>query len=540
MIEKITSILGIQTTQYRYLRQTEKTVSKRAHKGQPLGSEILNYMFGFLISLSFFFIPFLTDISIYNFALIGITVSMIMIGIWMLPYFDILIYPINYPIVAHTPITSRTYFFVKLTQMLSHTVKLLFCLNLIPAISGIWVRSEETPNLQLLFPLVYLTITFISGVFTVGIMTIFAGYLTKLYAFKRLRNLAIFTQGLFPFLFPAAFAIIYFLPKDIPDGTVLDVFSIVAKLFYVLPNGWFAASVSVILGQIEVIYLILTALAIVSTTFFVLVPIQNIAKTYSQYLSYLMETDTKQKSLMKVKNSKFAKIIKNRNILAGFCLSSVYSYRDKRMLHGILAMLGSIIYFAFMLTQAERFYLGWMMKSYITGLNLAFFAVSSFFGVGFVTQFLTLLRYSVHWKASWLFEAIPLTAPLDLWRGTQLTTLLYVVMPYTLFLYTIAIIIWGVMGILYVLPTLVFILYHVLFLPKPASGLPLSEEINPKARGMGCVHFIFVHLSMIVYVGFFFIAYWIDTTVYISVYCIIVVGGLVGFVYLFRKRKPIS
>ncbi len=536
MLEKITSMLGIQITQYRYLLQTEKTVTKRALKGLSLGSNILNYVFGFLISFSFFFIPFLTDISIYNFALIGITLSMVMIGIWMLPYFDILIYPINYPIVAHTPISSRTYFFVKLTQMLSQTVKYLICLNLIPAISGIWVRSEESPNLQFLFPLVYLTIAFISGIFTVGIMTTCAGYLTKLYVFKRLRNLARFTQGLFPLLFPATFAIFYFLPDDIPDEAVLDVFSRVAKLFILLPNGWFAATVSVILGQIEVIYLILTALAILSTTFFVLVPIQNIAKTYTQYLSYLMETDTKKKSLVKVKTSKFAKIIKTRNILAGFCLSSIYSYREKWMLHNILAMLGGIIYFAFMLTQAERFNLGWTMKSYIIGLNLAFFAVSIFLGVGLVSQFLTLLRYSAHWKASWMFKAIPLTAPLDLWRGAQLTTLVYVVMPYTLFLCAIAIFIWGGLGVFFVLPTLVFVLYHVLFLPKPPSALPLSEEKTQKIRGMGCAYSIYVHLSMIVYVGIFFIAYWIDTSVYISVYCIIVVAGLVGFVYLFRKK----
>lgn len=465
---------------------------------------------------------------------------MMMIAIWMLPYFDILIYPLNYSVVAHTPVSSRTYFFVKLTQILSHTYKLLLCLNLLPAISGIWVRSGDSPQFQILFPVVYLTIAMISGVFTIGIMTTIAGYLTKLYVFKRLRNLARFSQGLFPFLFPAAVAILYFLPKDIDAEPVLDVFSYVAKLFYVLPNGWFAATVSVILGQIKVIYLVLTLLAIVSTTFLVLVPLQNIAKTYSKYLSYLIETDTKQKSLMKVKISKFAKIIRNRNILAGLCLSSVYSYRDKRMLQGILAILGSIIYFAFMLTQAQRFYLGWMMKSYITGLNFAFFGVSSFFGVSFSGQFLMLLRYSEHWKASWLFKAIPLTAPLDIWRGTQLTTLLYVVMPYTLFLSVIAFIIWDGLGILYVLPTLVFVLYHVLFLPKPASGLPLSEEINPKQRGIGCAHFIYVHLAMIFYIGIFFGAYWIDRSLYVCVYCIIVVGGLLGFVYLLTKRNSIS
>ena len=414
MLEKIAGMFGVSSTQYSHLLQTEKTVEKRGLEGQPLASNTLNYVFSFIISATLFFIPMLIDISVYSYALIGITVSMVMIGIWTLPYFDILIYPLNYPVVAHTPISSHTYFLVKLTQILTYTVKLLICLNLIPAIGGIWIRSGESSQLQYLFPLVYLPIAFLSGFFTVGIMTTFAGYLTKLYAYKRLRNVAKFTQGMFPLLFSSIWVVIYLFPKDIPKDATIEMFSIAAKWFSVLPNGWFAGTVSVGLGQIEVRFLILTALAITSTAFLVLVPLQSIAKTYSKYLSYLIESDTKQKHKLKVKIPRFAKIIKNRVIRAGFCMSSVYFYRDKRMLQSILGMLGGSIGFLVFLTQSDKFYLGWMMKSYIPGLNLAFFIMSCFFGMGFLSSFLSIFRYSEHWKASWMFRVIPLTAPLDL------------------------------------------------------------------------------------------------------------------------------
>ena len=537
MLEKIAGMFGISPTQYSYLLKIEKTVSKRVIEGQPLASNILNYVFSFLISAMFSFIPLLINISVYSYALIGITVSMVMIGIWMLPYFDILIYPINYPVVAHTPISSRTYFLVKLTQILSYTVRLLVCLNLIPAIGGIWIRGEESSQLQFLFPLVYLPIAIISGIFTVGIMTIFAGYLTKLYAHKRLRNIAKLTQGLFPLLFQLVWVVIYLFPKDIPRDTTIEMFSSIAKWFYALPNGWFAATVSVGLGQIEVHFLILTALAFISTAFLVLVPLQSIAKTYSKYLSYLLESGTKQKSKLKVKIPRFARIIKNRAIRAGFCMSSVYFYRDKRMLQGILGMLGGPIGFIILFTQADKFYLAWMMKSYIPGLNLAFFMMSCFLGVSFVSMFLANVgRYSEHWKASWMFRIIPLTAPLDLWRGVQIATILYAVIPYTLLLYALAIIFWQIAGILYVLPTLIFVLYNVLFHPKPKSNLPFSEELNPK-RGMGCSYFIYVNLAMMIFIGIHFIAYLIHVWVYIGVYCVIVVGGFIGFVYLFTKRQ---
>lgn len=163
--------------------------------------------------------------------------------------------------------------------------------------------------------------------------------------------------------------------------------------------------------------------------------------------------------------------------------------------------------------------------------------LSSFFGVGLVSVFLSNVRYSEHWKASWMFKVIPLTTPLDLWRGSQITSILYIVMPYTLLLSAIAIYFWGGTGILYVLPTLVFILYNVLFHPKPAFGLPFSEEFIPKRGIMGCAYFIYFNLGMTAFIGTLFIAYWIDTSVYIWVYCIIVVGGLIGFVYLFTKKQ---
>lgn len=536
MLEKIAGMFGVSPTQYRYLLQTEKMVEKRSLKGQPLSSNILNYVFSFMISATFFFIPLLIDISVYNYALIGITVSMVMIGIWTLPYFDILIYPTNYPVVAHTPISSRTYFLVKLTQILSYTVKLLICLNLIPAIGGIWIRSGESSQLQFLFPLVYLPIAFLSGFFTIGIMTTFAGYLTKLYAYKKLRNVAKFTQGMFPLLFSSIWVIIYLFPKDIPKDATIEMFSTAAKWLYALPNGWFAGTVSVVLGQIEVRFLILTALAVISTAFLILVPLQSIAKTYSKYLSYLIESDTKQKHKLKVKIPRFAKIIKNRVIRAGFCMSSVYLYRDKRMLQSILGMLGSSIGFFVILTQSDTFYLGWFLQSYIPGLNPAFFMMSCFFGVTFVGTFLSIFRYSEHWKASWMFRVIPLTAPFDLWRGAQITTILYSVMPFTLLLYVIAIVFWRASGILYVLPSLVFLLYNILTHPKPESGIPFSEEINPKKGSMGCAYFIYVNLAMVGFIGIKFIAYLIHVWVYIGVYCVIVVGGLIGFVYLFSKR----
>ena len=290
MLEKIVERFCDSPTQYRYLLQTEKLMQKRALEGKrfvnlSLG---LNCLFCFLISLSVAAMVIL-QVDVFTYALIGITMSMVVVGLWTIPYFDVLLSPIHYPVVAHTPISSRTYFFVKLTPVLTYTVLLLVSSNLLPAIGGIWLRGEASPSLRLLFPVIYLLAAFMSGFFTIGIMMMFAGYLTKFYTKKGLRNIAQYAQFIFPALFPTLWILFAQLsPRMLPEEFTADKLTSVLKWFYALPNGWFAGTVSLALGQIEPQFLILAGLAVTSTLFLVFVPLRNIARGYSEYLSYLL------------------------------------------------------------------------------------------------------------------------------------------------------------------------------------------------------------------------------------------------------------
>ena len=240
---------------------------KRALEGRNDLSNMsfaLTCVIGFIMSVLFTFMPFLLSMDTFIFSLIGITMSMMMIGIWMVPYFDILLIPVNYPVIAHTPVSSRTYFLVKLTQILTYAVLLLGSLNLMPAIGGIWVHKGEFSLLRLLFPFVYLPIAFLSGFFTIGVMAIFAGYLTRLYSKRILRNIAQYAQFIFPSLFPVMWIL---LPRLLPDMST-DQLASALKWLYALPNGWFAGTISLLLGEIERHLLISAGLAVASTLFF--------------------------------------------------------------------------------------------------------------------------------------------------------------------------------------------------------------------------------------------------------------------------------
>ena len=535
---KVVEMLGASPTQYKYLLNTEKLVEKRALKGNRFTNLSLGLACAlfFFIGLSICTMLFLS-LDVFTYALIGITMSMAMIGIWMIPYFDILLTPINYPIVAHTPVSSRTYFLVKLTQILTYALLLLGSLNLPPAIAGIWIYERESSQLLYLFPFVYLLIAFMSGFFTIGVMTIFAGYLTKLYTKKMLRNIAQYAQFIFPTLFPILWILLPRLfSRSVSDGTIDKAISVL-KWFYALPNGWFAGAVSLALGEVERQFMILTALAVASTLFLVFVPLRSIARSYSEYLSYLLESGNQQKSELRVKIPLFARVFRNHALRAGLYLSATYMCRDKHMLRQLFGMFGAIIIIVVVFTQDEVFSLNWIQDAYAIGFSPGFSMMFYFVGTGFINCLILPVRYSEHWKASWMLTLAPVAVPRDLWRGVQATALLYIVVPVTLLTLGIATVLWGVSGIFYVLPGFTILLYYVIFYPKPLSNLPLAEEFVQKRMATGAwIPFLCSALAVVVFVGIQYLTYLINIWVYYSFYCVMIVSGLIGFVYFLQKK----
>ena len=531
MLERIVEMLGASPVQYRLLLKTEKLVDKRALEGRNDLSNMslaLTCVVGFIFSVLFTFMPFVLSMDTFTFSLIGITMSMAMISLWIIPYFDILLAPINYPVIAHTPVSSRTYFLVKLTQILTYTVLLLGSLNLMPTLGGIWVHKGEFSLLRLLFPIVYLPIVFMSGLFTIGVMTVFAGYLTRFYSKSLLRSIAQYAQFIVPALLPVTWILLSRLIQYIPKEQLASVL----KWLHVLPNGWFAGTVSLMLGEIELRFLISTGLAVGSTLFLVFVPLRSIAQRYSTYLSYLLESGSQQKAKIRVKTPLFARMFRNSAIRAGFCLCAAYMRRDRTLLKQLFAALGSVLMLIVMFEQ------GWMRHSFAIGFSPGFSMMFYFVGISLVGCFISPIRYSEHWKASWMLTLAPLSTPNDLWQGTQATAFVYMVAPCTLLMLCIATAFWGVLGIFYVLPIVIILINFVILYPKPISRLPLAIEfVQTQMAGETMIPFLFSLFITGVFIGIQFLTYLLNIWVYYGFYCVTVVGGLISFIHFLQKNK---
>lgn len=534
MLDKIVEMFGADPTHYRQLLKVEKTVVARAvdaerERGFANVSLSLTCLFCFFCSAAIAIAVFFLPLDTFSYTLLTLSGTMVLVVLLILPHFDIILNPTNYLVVSHTPVASRTYFIVKLTQLLTYAVLLLGCLNLLPAIFGLWTE-EKNP----FFPVVYLPISFIAGFFMIGFMTMFAGYLTKLYTKERFRNIAQYAQLAFTIFFPAIYI---FGPRFFTELATDKVVSFF-KAFYLLPNSWFAGAVPLVLGNTDRQFLILTTLAIAAIILLVVGPLRSIAKSYSKYLASLSEARRTRSSQLKIKTSVVARLFMGRETRATADLVFAYLRRDRTIQFRFLRELGTAVILLILVFREHDLLLNSIGKTFTIWLALGVSAFFFFIGLSFIGSFLSQIRYSDHWRAAWLFRCAPIAAPQPLWRGVQAIALVYMIFPYTLLLTTIATFFWPrFWGGFYVLPGLIGLLCYVVFHPKPSSGLPLSQEYSQNKRYTELIPFLCGLLVFGAVLALQFVMYKIHLGLYIACYSVTIIAGVLLFIHFFGKSE---
>lgn len=535
MFEKFAVKFGADPVHYKLIMDNEKVIEDRASEGKQGIAKLsltLYCVFSFFISIFSALIVFL-GIDVFIYTIIGVSMSMAIVAMWGLPYFDNLLSPIYYQAIAHTPISSRTYFMVKLTQILKSSVILLLCLNAFPSMCGIFLKGEDLTSIRYFFPVVYIPVSFLSGFFTIGVMAALTGYLTKLYSIKKLQKIAKSAQFFLPILFPLSFYLI-------PIEFFQDHYNSIVKYLSYLPIGWFAGIVSLAVSKINRLGfqrdLLLTGVALGSTLILILIPLRSIAKTYAAYLGFLLENIDRSGKKLRIRKSILSRFFKIPETYASFCLCALYMRRDKKILSQVVAgsftmLIMFIIFFIRKIYPIEI-----ITYNYALGLSPGFIVFYGYFGMTLSLGFLQAVRYSQHWRANWILSLSPYGNKAAMWRGAESTTLYYLLMPWSLIAFLASTYFWGIYGIFYVLPGLVLLNFSVFTYPEAKSGLPLSEETVEGEIGSGCVTMILYSIALALLIGVLFLARFIHVWVYVGVYSIIVIGGIF-IIFKFKKKS---
>ena len=525
MLNTFLKILGADPYQYRLLLKTDKLVHTRRESSKGFLSDspallvALYAISSVFISLSAF------ALDRFSFTLLTLFVSMTLMAFTVISRLEVVINPTDYRMLAHLPISSRTYFLVKFTRVLLYVGVFAGVLNVPPAIFGIWSK-----NAPILFPAIYLPISFMATFFVIGLISAFYGYLIKLYRWEKFRDFVAYSQLLFAILVPLSY---YLLPLLISMLRIVGMDSdpiATSKWIYLLPYSWFAGLVHLTLGEIQAHFLYLSILAVVSTVLLVVIPLGRISLKYSEHLSFLLESSNIVRKVSRARHKRLATFLKNTETRAGFELVSIYLKRDRNTKTRLFAKLGvSLAVIVPMIPTIPELMGHPFSIGLAIGVPIYSFCVCAYG----VSCLLSILRFSEDWKAAWIFTTVPVESYDGFFKGAKLAIIAYLIAPYFIILTGIYVFLWSPFSaVVYILPSLIGSLCYLSFCWTSMVTLPFSREPQEKKGIDDLVLFV---LGLVVFsgvLGIQYIAYQFHIYLYIAVYTV-----TIGFGVILSKRR---
>ena len=530
MMDKLLKILGADPYQYRVLLRINMTIDSRAKDSTQFGfgsSPVLAAIYAilsFLISLSAF------ALNSFSFTFLMIAFSMTMMSFIVIMRLESVINPNDYHILAHMPVSSRTYFLVKLTNILIHVALMASALNLPPSILGIWAK-----NTPLFFPAVYFPISFMAALFVTGLITSFYGYLIKLYKSDKFGDMVAYSQ--------MAISLIFFVGSTVVPPVVmisqlrLSYLNVIerARWLYALPYSWFAGLVHLALGNTEPHYLFLSAIAMVSTILLVIIPLWRISLKYSERISYMGESPKTSRKIKKVssrirKNSGsiFARLFRDSETLAAFDLVSKYLKRDRNTKTRIYAGLALPLMHIVMMIRPALADKGQPLFTPVLAVGLS---ISSFVSCAYFISFVfSVIKFSEHWKAVWVIAAAPLEQPGNFFKGSKIAIIVYFIIPFFAVLTIIYSLSWGIfLAAVYILPSFIGSLCYLSFYSALNMYFPFSLEPQEKKRKVSAFAMILGFIIFGIVMGIQYPAYLVHKALYIALYSATIIAGLIIF-----------
>jgi hypothetical protein len=253
---------GVDADQYHWLLQASLTMDFRARSalsGQQTSSptRLALLRIGFFYSLFSFMLAMslrFAGVGTFVFATVTFGYAMAMMGMSILMEFGlVVISPDDFLILAHRPISSRTFFAVKCSNLLFYTMVLNVFLNVIPAFVG-WTF----PGAPWYFPLVYLAVAALVGIFIAAVVAAAYGVLLQRVNYERFKDLLAWCQILFSFVVFFGYQLFPQLVRRMQVYRLEDM----PRLVGLLPPAWFASLNELGLGHFSGFGAVLGAIAL--------------------------------------------------------------------------------------------------------------------------------------------------------------------------------------------------------------------------------------------------------------------------------------
>lgn len=407
--------IGIDSRQYFTLVKISLIMDFRTTEARESGFQMSLILFLFFAALLSFSVTYLVmDVSLFSFCLVTLSFSMMMMVFPMIEEFGrIIANPDNYVVLAPRPISSRTYFFVKMTHICIYLLILSICLSLPPTILGIFHQGSYP-----FFPVIYFATSLLAALFVAEFVIGLYGSLIRALSGQTLRKALIYWQ-LAISVMSALFTC--FVSLKLLGGLKLKMdfleISGESKWLYVMPSGWFVGMIQFVHGDLRTLTLLLVGLALIMPLLLAYFLFRNISLHYAQRLLSINDSPKNRKAAdtsgLNIRRLDWIlkRFLSSPESLAAFSLVSGYLRRDADTRMRIYSLMGppamSIIFMAMISTKRAE------------GLSPAIAPVAFMALCFIIHSTIEMLKYSKEWRAGWILGVASIESVGEFFKGVR-------------------------------------------------------------------------------------------------------------------------
>ena len=426
LLERIARRLELDPHQYWHLLRISLVLDFRRQSalssGQSTPSALLTtcLVYG-IFSLLFALFTFRV-LDLFHYSLIFLSYSMLMIAFIVLSEFGAtIVSPDDYEILGHRPITSRTYFAVKLSNLLFYILLIGSALNVFPALLGAFSESAER-----LFPLVYFPVALLACLFSAMLVVLLYGALLRVINYEKFKDALVYVQIVFSFVVFFGYQVLLrampYWEQAAQTGS--------RRALLIVPPGWFAGLVQVGLGRWERDFVLWAGWGMLMTGFLVSAGLRSFSLDYSLHLARLRAATAERRRAQPLFRRRIARALewllaRSPEERAAFYFVGRMLRRDRMLKLRLYPALGFPIAFIG---------LGILEKSLTDPFlpskkfpSAAFFTV--LVGPLLILNFQALLPYSPEHAAAWLFRVAPVRDLVRFFTGVRKAFLVSLLLP---------------------------------------------------------------------------------------------------------------
>ncbi len=399
MVELLFQRFGIDYVQWAALTKAllkkdfrESSMSAGLSHGRSGGRVFFSLLFFYLLT-GLIFVPIVQSPDVFVTATLLISYTMFMIGgLILVEYNTVVISPDDYPVLGYRPISSRTFFFVKLCNILFYVLLFSTVLSL-PAILAYFFKFGFTLGLTAFISI------FLANFTAALVVVLFYTFVLKKVSLRRLQNiLALLQVGL-------AFAIYssFFIIPKLVESALFQSFDISKSPFLMfLPSTWFSTYLKIPLGKANLFDWLVVLGSISIMAILAYLAFAKLSLGYSERLAELAGRSVQRVGKKKLKWSLLGLKLTNEEHVVSVLIRNQFLY-DNKFKMAVLSILPLTIFYLFYGTQTGSLPNPFETQDFEMGRTGLLYLLVFLFPMmlrTFVTQ-------SDAYQASWMFYTTP-------------------------------------------------------------------------------------------------------------------------------------